>query len=173
MLGRRKSKAPTAIERRHMDRIAQMGCDDRFWSKVDKRGHDDCWPWLSTKAPRGYGQFWLDGRYKPATHIALALHGNPQPPEAPFALHSCDNPPCVNPIHLRWGTPQENMDDRKRRGRANSCVGASHGRAKLREDVVRLIRLDTRPQKDIASSYGIGQSAVSRIKAGKSWGHSR
>jgi len=26
MLGRRKSKAPTAIERRHMDRVAQMGC---------------------------------------------------------------------------------------------------------------------------------------------------
>jgi hypothetical protein len=32
-------------------------------------------------------------------------------------LHSCDNRVCININHLRLGTPQDNMDDKMRRGR--------------------------------------------------------
>lgn len=32
-----------------------------------------------------------------------------------FALHSCDNPPCINPAHLRPGDHQANADDRVER----------------------------------------------------------
>src|SRR5450756_1818007 len=28
---------------------------ERFWPKVDKSG--DCWLWMATKLPRGYGKF--------------------------------------------------------------------------------------------------------------------
>lgn len=32
-------------------------------------------------------------------------------------MHTCDNPPCVNPDHLQGGTQVENGLDAKRKGR--------------------------------------------------------
>lgn len=42
---------------------------------------------------------------------------------------------------------------------------------KLDENMVRAIRLDSRPQSRIAREYGIGQSTVSHIKLGYTWRH--
>jgi hypothetical protein len=38
-------------------------------------------------------------------------------PNDRVVMHSCDNPPCVNPAHLRVGTQLENMRDAKSKGR--------------------------------------------------------
>ena len=32
---------------------------DRFWSKVDRLGEDDCWPWTKATMSNGYGVFQL------------------------------------------------------------------------------------------------------------------
>ena len=37
-----------------------------------------------------------------------------------LVLHSCHNPICVNPSHLRQGTPMENTIDRKNAGRTTN-----------------------------------------------------
>ena len=37
------------------------GTITRFWSKVDKRGPDECWPWLGHCQKGGYGQFGSGG----------------------------------------------------------------------------------------------------------------
>ncbi len=47
---------------------------DRFWSKVDRRGPDECWPWLEHRKRSGYGQFVLRrGVFVTSSRVALAL----------------------------------------------------------------------------------------------------
>lgn len=89
--------------------------EKEFWARTERRGPDDCWLWTGSRTKNGYGQF---GGWR-ATHISLELNGQPRPSEL-LALHSCDNPQCVNPAHLRWGTFVDNARDMYQRGRAHS-----------------------------------------------------
>lgn len=89
-----------------------------FWARIDKSAGDDgCWPWLGSCDADGYGQLRRGDRYLRAHRYALLLTAGDPPPERPYACHSCDRPSCCNPRHLRWASPQENMDDKMRRGR--------------------------------------------------------
>lgn len=91
-------------------------------------------------------------------------------------LHSCDNPPCVNPAHLRLGDAEDNANDREGRNRGRDSRGEKSGKAKLTEDQVRQIvvelqRLPRRSQAAIAADFGIKQAQVSRIMLRKAWPH--
>jgi hypothetical protein len=99
---------------------------ERFWSLVDKTPgfgpNGDCWNWKGPVSPEGYARLSI---YK-GSHISLEIHDKPRP-KGYCALHSCDNPPCCNPDHLRWGTNKENVADmiaRKRHhaNRKTVCV---------------------------------------------------
>jgi hypothetical protein len=83
---------------------------DRFWTKVDKTG--DCWMWTACRDRQGYGQ--IDAQR--AHRVAYADRHGPIP-AGMYVLHSCDNPPCVNPAHLRLGTHEENMREMVERAR--------------------------------------------------------
>ncbi len=139
----------------------------RFWAKVDRRGDDECWPWTASPK-RVYGSFKIGRRMWIATHVALHLAGSHRKDRL-FALHSCDNPRCCNPSHLRWGTDAENANDRNCRTR--QARGVSHGSAKLTEDAVRQIRRDQRFYHVIAADFGVSRPVVSGIKSGKYWSH--
>lgn len=89
---------------------------DRFWAKVDKRGPDECWPWLGATDGNGYGRIYSKGGNATASRASWELaHG--EAPQGYHVCHSCDNPPCVNPSHLWLGTPQDNAIDRSAKGR--------------------------------------------------------
>ncbi len=145
----------------------------RFWSKVDKRGPDECWPWTAAIDNKGYGRFGIRaGMMRGAHQVAYWLTYG-QTDKGVCVCHRCDNPPCCNPAHLFKATHAENMLDRDKKGRHRNggLRGETHGSAKLTEVQVLAIRVDPRRQVDIAQEYGITQVAVSQIKLRKSWRH--
>ena len=90
--------------------------EQRFWQNVDASGGvSGCWPWLGYHDDKGYGQIHA-GTTLRAHRLSLAIAGIVVPPSA-LVLHSCDNPPCVNPAHLRVGTQSDNRRDMISRNR--------------------------------------------------------
>ena len=144
-----------------------------FWLKIDKRGPNDCWPWLGRRTPQGYGQFRLHpaGTFK-ATRVAYYLATGKQP--GPLCVcHKCDNPGCCNPAHFFLGTRADNAADRDAKGRGWSPLlkGVDHWRAKLTEKQVLEIRASGAKQSVLAARYGVNQPAIHKIKTRKRWKH--
>lgn len=90
---------------------------ERLAKFTERRGSDECWPWTGSTNGVGYGKLTINKRQRLATHVALEVDGRPQPLDESFACHRCDNPGCVNPAHLFWGTPSDNTMDGYRKGR--------------------------------------------------------
>lgn len=89
---------------------------ERFFSKVDVHGENECWPWRGCVSGR-YGLFWFNGRNMKAHRFSWEFANNKKIPAKLCACHSCDNPVCVNPKHIWIGTAKENMQDALRKGR--------------------------------------------------------
>lgn len=59
----------------------------------------------------GYGVLRIDGKMIGAHILACTLaHGDP-PSGKTWALHHCDNPPCILGEHLYWGDVANNTQD--------------------------------------------------------------
>lgn len=112
---------------------------ERFWSKVDVAGPDDCWEWQACRHSHGYGIFTIKHRGYKASRVAYALSNGPIAPGA-LICHKCDNAPCVNPAHLYEGSASDNTRDMLTRGRRKIPNGSNHPNSKLTDDQVREIR---------------------------------
>lgn len=152
---------------------------DRFWSKVDVRGPEDCWEWKKARYHDDYGMLGLakpDGRKGTMRAHAFALvlaTGEDQ--GGRYALHTCDNPPCCNPAHLYWGNQKRNIKDMDERGRRVSSPrrGEFNYNAKLTElDVLKIRELYAAggiSQTALGLQFGIKQAQVSHIVRGGGW----
>jgi hypothetical protein len=148
---------------------------ERFWSYVDQRGPDECWPWKAARFEKGYGQFRAGKRKVKAHRCALELTIGPLP-EGFLSLHKCDNPPCCNPGHLFSGTTKANAEDRERKGRGSkaarpSLPGESNPAARLAEsDVIEIRRqLGIKHCKEVAALFNVSPSTIRGIWKGETW----
>lgn len=144
------------------------GVSERFWSKVDRRGPDECWPWTAGRYPNGYGQFTVKTLMPRCAHrVAWALTSGEMPDRSVFVCHKCDNPVCVNPAHLFLGTPKENTRDMMEKGR----MRAGHSRLLTHHDVheARTACIMGANQRELAKIYGVSPSALSKAIVGKTW----
>ena len=149
---------------------------ERFWSKVDVRGPDECWPWTAATAWNGYGRIGSGGRGEGTlgAHRVAWASTNGKIPDGLCVLHICDNPPCCNPQHLFLGTQADNLRDCAAKGRSADTRGEKCSAAKLTTIGVRLIRYWLSKgymQKEIADTFGVSRPTISNINRGYSWSH--
>jgi hypothetical protein len=151
-----------------------------LWSKVDKRGPDECWLWMGTVNKQGYGRTEINDKAYYAHRVIFAL-SNPGiiELEAPkdtkdqgWLRHTCDNPPCCNPRHLLVGTHQDNMNDKMERGRQVYFKSTKSPRAKLSEEEVleiRRLKKQGATIKALALLYDVSLSCISHLLYGLSY----
>ena len=95
---------------------AERTLAERFWSKVDVRGPDECWEWAGATNGKGYGRIKIEGRSHSAHVVAWELANEPVP-KGLCVCHRCDNPLCVNVTHLFIDTQAGNVADMVAKGR--------------------------------------------------------
>ena len=66
--------------------------------------------------PRNYGDTSYRG-VKWRTHRLAYFLSKGEIPQDKVVMHSCDNPPCCNPAHLKLGTHKENMAECRAKNR--------------------------------------------------------
>lgn len=156
-----------------IDRLAAA-----FWSRVDITANpDECWIWTGKSHSTGYGIALLNGQEYRAHRVAYALVEQKMP--RLLVLHSCDNPPCCNPKHLREGTSKENALEMCAKGRHKYILpppmrGEDGVFTRLTEPLVLSIReknKEGRSQNSLAREYGVSRGCIQQITTRRTWRH--
>lgn len=129
---------------------------------------DGCWNWLgSKKSKHPYGCFVFRGKYFIAHRASYEIYRG-LIPEKKIVMHTCDNPPCVNPDHLKIGTHLDNQIDKvdKGRGKVEKLT---------KEQVIEIKKMLNVAQKrisgtsHIAKKFGVSRTTIHSINVGKTW----
>ena len=98
---------------------------ERIERAANELRDDECWTTsLTSKVKGGYVLITANRTETSDPHTTVLMHRiaweahNAEPiPEGMVVMHTCDNPECFNPHHLRLGTQSENMRDCVAKGR--------------------------------------------------------
>jgi hypothetical protein len=153
---------------------AEASIETRFWSKVDRRGPDECWEWQASRYKKGYGFFRRRAHKAGRKGDCMQSHRmtwelvNGAIPEGRLVCHTCDNPPCCNPSHLFLGDNDANMRDMVIKGRSH----AQRPKKLVREQVVeirRAYRAGEATQQQLADRFGVTQRRISQLMCRPDW----
>lgn len=146
----------------------RMSLAEKVANRYDRRGPDECWPWLGQRNKAGYGVVTYTSDFKrPAcmgAHRAVWTVLNGPIPAGKILLHRCDNPGCVNPRHLRPVTYRENAEDALLRDRRAKRYAPHTRTKKLTDSQVRAIRLSKEPLETVAHLFAVAPTTVSNIR---------
>lgn len=125
-----------------------------------ERQENGCLLWKRATFPNGYGAIQVEGKKRSAHRVSWTVfRGAGEIPEGLYVCHSCDNPACIEPMHLFLGTPKENARDRDKKGRGARLVAEENPATKLCGPV-RVAALEEwfggkGSAKDIAAQFGM------------------
>lgn len=107
--------------------ISELSAKDkaRFLSKISAPDSNGCHRWKASLDSKGYGHIWIQGSLRIASRVAWTVHFG-SIPNGLQVLHRCDNRYCCNPSHLFLGTHEDNMADKKNKGRVVVHRGDNH-----------------------------------------------
>ena len=132
---------------------------------------DDCLIWPYRLNAYGY-PLGTKGRKAFLGHrLMCELAHGPAPSAGLHAAHACGVAACMNPKHLRWATPSENIADREAHG--TTARGERGGTAKLTNEQAaecKALLASGVKGAEIARRFGVSTHAISKIKTGRNWG---
>lgn len=137
--------------------------------ETDKNG---CWICTSHKQKDdGYLEVRRFGRRAQLHRMIYEFFYGEKLGEDVVIRHTCDNPACINPAHLKPGTHADNVSDRVSRGR--SAIGKNNGRAKLTEENVLHIVCNELHLSDaeLSRKYGVTRRVFYDIRRHNTWRH--
>lgn len=151
-----------------------MSLEEAFLSRLkDAVQNSDCIEWQN-RVKGVYGQFGYNYKKYYAHRVAWEIHNNAEIPKGKVVMHTCDNPSCVNPDHLRLGTQADNVKDMIDKGRENYTYdrdGESNSNCKVKAELVPLIYQADGKHSDIAKKYDCPLNAVIGIRNNCNWKH--
>lgn len=90
-------------------------------------------------------------------------------PDGHLTRHLNNDPSDNRLSNLRWGTPLENMHDKRRHG--TQQVGEEIHAAILSEDDVREIRQSSERSRYVAKRFGVHETTIHDVRRRKTWKH--
>lgn len=149
----------------------------KLWERIEIDPKTGCWLWKPGLEKNQYGYYQI-GERKIRVHRLMYWMFVKSIERGMFICHRCDRPPCCNPAHLFEGSPVDNMQDAKKKGRLNEETQLKPGehniQAVLTADVVLLIRKMAEKgtgSRPIARELGLPRTTVQDVILRKTWTH--
>lgn len=132
-----------------------------------------CWEWNRSRFKQGYGIATLPNKKGSglAHRLSFVIFVE-ELSDLDIVMHSCDNPCCVNPSHLRKGTQKDNMEDMKYKNRSPNRKGENGTTVKLNISAVSYIKEYPKVRGSVtllAKMFNVSKSTISDIRKGKTW----
>jgi hypothetical protein len=120
----------------------------------------DCLLFNTSITKGGYGLFFYRGRTYTSHSLMLRNLLGRDLDAGMDAAHSCRHRNCVNPEHLTEKSRIDNLQDRLRDG----TWGWKYSR-----EVIDTIRSSKLPTKQLKEQFGVSESMIQHIRAGRRW----
>jgi endogenous inhibitor of DNA gyrase (YacG/DUF329 family) len=144
----------------------------RLLSKITIDPKTNCWVYNGAKQhPAGYRTINIDGKIIQAHRASYEAHVRKLQPSE-IILHLCDNPPCINPTHLRAGSHFDNVQDMVSKGRG--AKGEQRSKLYTTEDIIKIRQLHKTGEynyKQLSELFGGSRTQIYSIVLRRSWKH--
>lgn len=131
-----------------------------------RKDANGCWVWQGTKCREHYARLLLhigkDQRNIGLNRLIYTYFFGPIP-DGLLVLHSCDNPACICPRHLRVGTASENQQESFDKGRNSGQTNRTRDFSKPLLDEVWRRYVYGEPIAHLIRSTGLNRKRINAI----------
>lgn len=134
-----------------------------------KKDRQNCWICTSHAKAKHRGGYPVIRRFDKHTRMSryVLFLKTGEVKEDCVAMHLCDNPGCINPEHLKFGTSKENSQDMSRKRR--NKTGEDTCMAKLKNDDVIYIFESTESCLKLADRFNVSKKTILNIRHVRTW----